>query len=330
MKKGKLICGIDISKRTLDICFNENGKLKKGKFLNTPDGHTKLQQLVGNDYTYVMESTGTYGLKLCYTLKQQGIDVRVENPTVIKRYIQMNRGRNKSDAKDAKAIYQYGIEHEAKIWHAPTKEVFQCIQLLSAIDVYIREKVTLINYKKSLSGYPIISTVIVNSLTKKITTIENDIEKLEERLQKKLVQQYGALRDNLLSIPGIGKRCVAYLIILTNGFKTFTNYRQVIAFAGTAPREYSSGTMELKKKIDKMGNAKLRKNLYMGSMCALLRNKKCKELYDRLKAKGKPGKLAMIAVCNKMLKQAFAIAKTGVPYDENHISILKKPITSIH
>ena len=39
-------------------------------------------------------------------------------------------------------------------------------------------------------------------------------------------------------------------------------------------------------------------------------------LYDRIVAKGKSKKLALIAVCNKLLKQAFAIAKTGIPYDE--------------
>jgi len=37
-------------------------------------------------------------------------------------------------------------------------------------------------------------------------------------------------------------------------------------------------------------------------------------LYQRLKAKGKNGKVALIAVCNKLLKQAFAIATKGIPY----------------
>ena len=53
-------------------------------------------------------------------------------------------------------------------------------------------------------------------------------------------------------------------------------------------------------------------------------NKNCKALYDRIVAKEKSKKLALIAVCNKLLKQAFAVAKSGLPYDENYRSILAK------
>jgi len=46
------------------------------------------------------------------------------------------------------------------------------------------------------------------------------------------------------------------------------------------------------------------------------------ELYERIVAKGKSKKLALIAVINKLLKQAFAVAKSGLPYDENYVSNL--------
>ena len=47
----------------------------------------------------------------------------------------------------------------------------------------------------------------------------------------------------------------------------------------------------------------------------------CRELYDRLVAKGKNGKLALIAVCNKLLKQAFAIVTSGMPYQADFAKI---------
>ncbi|PZW38742.1 hypothetical protein LX95_02405, partial [Mesonia algae] len=53
-------------------------------------------------------------------------------------------------------------------------------------------------------------------------------------------------------------------------------------------------------------------------------NKACKEIYERIVAKGKSKKLALIAVANKLLKQAFAIAKSGLPYDENYVLVLAK------
>ncbi len=52
----------------------------------------------------------------------------------------------------------------------------------------------------------------------------------------------------------------------------------------------------------------------MCSFNACKYNKSCKAIYDRIVVKGK--KLALIAVRNKLLKQAFAIAKSGLIYDE--------------
>jgi hypothetical protein len=36
--------------------------------------------------------------------------------------------------------------------------------------------------------------------------------------------------------------------------------------------------------------------------------------------KGKSKKLALVAVSNKLLKQSFAIAKSGIPYDPEYRS----------
>jgi len=51
----------------------------------------------------------------------------------------------------------------------------------------------------------------------------------------------------------------------------------------------------------------------------------CKAIYNRLVAKGKCKKRALMTICNKRLKQAFAIAKSGLTYDNNNRSTLVKP-----
>ncbi len=84
------------------------------------------------------------------------------------------------------------------------------------------------------------------------------------------------------------------------------------------PEDNKFITVKKRVRICKMGGASLRNLLYMCSMSAIKKNKACKDLYERIKAKGKNGKLALIAVCNKLLKQAFAIAKSGTKYNENY------------
>jgi len=113
------------------------------------------------------------------------------------------------------------------------------------------------------------------------------------------------------------------LIVATEGFKNFDNAKQLCSFFGLAPTETSSGTsIKGKSKISKMGNPLVRKKLYMCSLQASRYNKTCIDLYQRLLAKGKPKKLALIAVANKLLKIVFAIAKSGLPFDREYISYI--------
>ena len=113
------------------------------------------------------------------------------------------------------------------------------------------------------------------------------------------------------------------LLVLTNGFTNFENASQLCCYAGITPIIRESGSsVRGKSRISKMGNPKLRNLLFMCSFTACKHNKACREIYQRIIAKGKSKKLALIAVCNKLLKQAFAVVKSGLPYDENFVSKL--------
>lgn len=56
----------------------------------------------------------------------------------------------------------------------------------------------------------------------------------------------------------------------------------------------------------------------MAALNAKKSNPACKALFDRLVLKGKNKKLAIIAVCNKLLKHVFAVVKPRVPYSDYH------------
>ena len=99
------------------------------------------------------------------------------------------------------------------------------------------------------------------------------------------------------SVVGRGKGATAILIVTTQGFKHTKNYRQLISYAGLSPKEYSSDS----------------------SVPSMQKNKgACKELFDRLVARGKNKKLAIIAVANKLLKQVFEVVKNGCLFDRNY------------
>ena len=114
-----------------------------------------------------------------------------------------------------------------------------------------------------------------------------------------------------------------FLIVVTDGFKKFETASQLCSYVGITPTIRESGSsVRGRSRISKVGNKKLRNLLFLASFSACKYNKTCKALFDRIVAKGKSKKLALIAVANKLLKQAFAIAKSGLPYDENFVSRL--------
>lgn len=324
MKSQFLVAGIDVSKDTLDLYFNdEQGREHYLKVPNSPKGHKLLLGKLGTKRTYVMESSGPYYLRLAFTLQQSGCDVRVENPTKVKRFIQMQLERNKSDKKDARWLYRYGVEREAARWQLPAEESLKCAQIMGSIDLYTRQATMIQNQLHSLEQVPVICTEVIKSLQKSLRSVKSEIKKLEHQLQGLLEVWQGEQLKCVSSIPGLGKRAVALLIVCTEGFTKVQNHRQLIALAGLAPREHTSGTsVRGRKGICKMGNGYLRNVLYMCSLSAIKHNGACKELYERLKGKGKRGKVALIAVCNKLLKQAFAIATKGTMYQPDYKSSL--------
>ena len=144
--------------------------------------------------------------------------------------------------------------------------------------------------------------------------------KVSKELEKKLKLWQPDLVKQVSSVKGIGKRSTAILIIFTQGFKHTENYQQLISYAGLSPKEYSSGkSIRGKIRISKIGGGQLRRTLYMCALNAKKTNTACKALFDRLVEKGKNKKLAIIAVCNKLLKQVFGVVQSGKLYQENFV-----------
>ncbi|MGK0447925.1 MAG: transposase [Polaribacter sp.] len=133
------------------------------------------------------------------------------------------------------------------------------------------------------------------------------------------------LLTRLKTIPDIGPKTAIMLLVLTDRFERFNSASELCSYVGLTPVIRQSGSsVKRRPRISKIGNQKLRNLLFMCSFNACKYNKACRYLYKRIVAKGKSKKLALIAVCNKLLKQAFAIAKSGLIYDGEYKSTLVK------
>lgn len=320
MNKDKKIYGIDISKDFFDVYNDLEGH---HRFDNGEKGFIKLLKTLPEEALLIMEATGYYHYRLAQFLNKRGVLVSVVNPLSVKRFIQMKLAKVKTDKSDAKAIYEYGQMNEVPLYSGLSELQSECLQLYQLLDIYVKKCTATKNklHGEEVLGIP--SKTVYRSLKRNLKHLEDEILLLEDKLLS-LVRKNNQQELSLLqTIPGIGLKTALYLIVATNGFTKFENAKQLCSYAGITPTIKQSGSsVRGRSRISKVGNRKLRRLLFLASFSAFRHNKSCKALFDRIVAKGKSKKLALIAVTNKLLKQTFAIAKSGLAYDENFVSKL--------
>lgn len=106
------IAGIDIASRKFDyrIIDGNGASLSKGSCGMTREGFASFLSHIPEDTIFVMESTGRYHRNLCHFLSQNGREVCIENPMMIKNYVRSTTlRRTKTDSADALSIARYGL-----------------------------------------------------------------------------------------------------------------------------------------------------------------------------------------------------------------------------
>ena len=320
MNKGINYFGIDISKDVFDVTDSKN---VHRVFKNDFKGFKSFLKVLDSKSHCVMEATGYYYCQLAYFLRDNQIKVSVENPLSVKRFIQMHLSKIKTDKSDSRMICAYAESVSLKLWEGNSKHQIACLQITRLLSSYIKQTTVLKNkiHGEHVLGNP--SLFVVRSLKRSLKNIQKEIKSLEDKLTILVKEEHQELLTCIESIPGLGRKTAIMLIVLTDGFERFERASELCSFAGITPITRQSGSsVRGRSRISKMGNPKLRNLLFMCSFTACKNNKACKALYDRIVAKGKSKKLALIAVANKLLKQAFAIGKSGLRYDENYRSIL--------
>lgn len=313
--------GIDISKLSFDVAIeNEKEKYVHYKMSNNPEGFKKLLNLLDKEkHCCVMEASGPYYLKLAFFLFDKKIAVNVINPLVIRRFSQMRMMRAKTDKKDAVMIAEYGKTEQPTQWKPEQSYVLELKQMQAYVEQLNKSRTGFIRQQEAFAQNPVKCADLNKSIAGIIKDIEKQIASIEVKMEALVKQYHHKLFEQIRSIPGLGKKTAMQLIVLSGGFEKFENAKQLSSYVGLSPRIFESGTsVKGKAKICKMGMSRIRAMLYVCSWTAKKCNKACRELYDRLVEKGKAKKLALIAVANKLLKQAFAIATKNEFYLENN------------
>lgn len=323
--KTNLIVGIDVSKDDLDYAeksLSESVKMYagQGKISNTVSKIKKyLSQYDPLSVRIVLEPTGTYSNKLQTVLDQMGFQYHCVNPKKSHHYALSKGIINKTDDQAARMLAEMGQVLDLPIYVASSQSYQQRKQLLKAIagleDEVRRYKNKLHALTQLAQSNEVLEQMCIEmiaSFCKQKKILEKEIKQLDD-------QEFAKKKELATSVKGVGDLTATWLLTITNGLENFEKDKQVIKFLGLAPGSHRSGSSVNKKSgINKGCAGKIRGLLYMASQSAIRFNPACKALYERLRAKGKNYYQAIVAVMCKLIKQVFAVVKSGKTYDEKY------------
>jgi len=318
--------GIDIGKNSFVAAFPSPSGYKTKTFPNSILGIRKFIDSFSNpDHHCVLEATGNYGYLLLYLLHQSNIAVSLVNPKQIKHFSRMMMAVTKTDDKDACTIALYAEKMNPPVYKMPSEAILLLKQKKTVIRQLKKQLTATKNLLGSLEVLPVKDRNCMQALNKTIAFLTGQVESLEAELTQIATSEFEKQVKALTSVKGIGITLATALIVASGGFTHFDNAKQLSRFIGICPTYYQSGTsLNIKGGINRNGDANLRSLLYVASWSAIQHNAACKEMYLRLKANGKPSKVALIAVANKLVKQAFAVVSKNVCYIDGYCST--KPV----
>lgn len=295
--------GVDISKSHLDVFRLEDGAAQR--FDNTALGFRALGKWLGRAPVarIVFEPTGAYHKAFEAALGERFPLVKV-NPLQARRFAEAHGTRAKTDAVDARMLAHMGAAFNLEPQIPQSKETIILKDLHVARAGLIKDRTRLRNRTQTQD-----ISVLKRQTKARLSLVDRQIADLDVETATLIEAQGVTARrcDILRSMPGIGAVSAAAMLTLLPEIGTLDR-KQVASLAGLAPITRQSGQWRGKAFIGS-GRKPLRDALYMPAIVAIRWNPDLKAKYTRLRAAGKPAKVAIVAVMRNIIEIANALVK---------------------
>lgn len=298
----ELFLGIDVGKFALDVYIDalQESFCIKNNQAGLKELIKKTNSYVQDGYNIklvVCEATGGYEKPLVNVLKLHGIPLHVAHANKVKNFARATGRFAKTDKLDAKILSDYAMVFKVKPNESSISE-----ELSSLKDFQIRRKQLLADLSKEKNRLDKnISKGLIKSINRHIKWLEHELNMLSESIEE-FIDEHIDIKERvklITSIPGVGKTTASIILTDLPEINTISD-KQLSCLAGLAPMNRDSGTKNGKRYI-KGGRAIVRTSLYMATIALIRCNYLIKEFYQRLRSKGKPAKVAIVAAMHKLL-----------------------------
>jgi len=326
MKKWNVILGVDVSKKTLDICWAE--RRLPLRIDNNSEGFSKFKkwckenEIDLRETFIVLEYTGGYEYRFIQFCESIGIAYCRVPGLEIKQSMGMIRG--KSDKADAFRIGRYGEEKIKRL--EPSKpldnNIIELKMALSFRKRLVREGA---GYESTIKERKHMYEVdkedmIICIAQEKISANKQYVKQIEERIME-LIKSNASMLLNyriITSIKGIGPINAWMTIAYTENFTSFPDARHYAVFVGVIPFEHTSGTsIKGRRRTSHLAHKELKQKLNMAARAAIEHDPEIRAYAER-KLQNKEYGLVLNNVKFKLILRMFSLVKRGVMYVENY------------
>jgi transposase len=312
--------GIDVSKDKLDSALFISGTLLESAFSNDQPGHRRLIRWLAKHAAQpvyaCLEATGQYAFPVAEALHAHGHHVSVVNPARTAAFAKSELQRNKTDRVDARMLAEFCRSRKPTFWTPPGPAFSQLQALVRHLeDLQVMRQAEL---SRLASGVQVQS--VIANLRQHIAFLDGQIEAVRVEISQHIDKHPKLKRQKelLASIKGIGELTAAYLLGEIPDFHLFENAKQLVAFAGLNPSQRQSGKWRGRSSLSKIGNAHLRRALFMPALVAKRHNPIIRAFCIQLEHNGKSRAQTNGAAMRKLLHIAFGVIKNDQPFDPNH------------
>ncbi len=312
-----MIVGIDVSKDKLDVKV-----LPLGKYFQIQNTEKSIKSFIqdkllklGIPELVVFESTGGYEKMLMLSLMKLNLEFHRAHPNRVYHFAKAKGYFAKTDRIDAGILAQYGQQEEIVAGEGTSIEELKMQEISSRRN----QLKMMISQEKNRLHATYLNNQIARSIRRTIKQLEKELSKLSEQLEV-LISADGdanAKRNLLETIPGVGKE-ISSIIVTDLPELGKLSREQISNLVGVAPQTRDSGKKQGYRRIGK-GRSHVRKALYMSALVSMRHNAYFKPMYERLIARGKKPKVALVALMRKMVITMNAMVRDGALWQISEI-----------
>lgn len=307
--------GIDVGGSGLDVAWHRGDS---AHYANRPDAIALLVDRLKGELVVriALEPTGGYEKPLVKALRQAGLPVEFVHTTRFKAYRHLRGVNAKSDTSDARLLAAYAAApdevrgRKADHVELPEDEIREVLSELASRRDQLKH---MIHAETCRLGTMRLAD-IRQTIAAHVAALKAEDNEIYKRMLQLVRQRADLKRDQrlLATIKGIGPKSILALLAGVPELGRIDN-RAAAALIGVAPFVRDSGKMVAPARIHG-GRAAVRSVLYMAAVTASRHNPVLRPFYERLIAKGKKPKVALIAVLRRLVVFANAVLRSGQPW----------------